>query len=109
MNHTKPLKFTDIKTGRVVQRHGYREMKADWLGMHNPYGGTRLFLVADSTRGVPLDPLIEVLNRLPAPPPPRIGGESARSPYFVGRDGREGQGRAGKEGKGTSTSQANGD
>lgn len=65
--------------------HGYREMKADWLGMHNPYGGTRLFLVADSTRGVPLDPLIEVLNRLPAPHSAADWkGESApRLPYFV--------------------------
>lgn len=65
--------------------HGYREVKARWLGMHNPYGGTRLFLVADSARGVPLDPIIDALNQLPAPHSAADWkGESApRLPYFV--------------------------
>lgn len=65
--------------------HGYRQMKPDWLGMHNPHGGSRLFLVTDTIRGVPLEPLTEALNRLPAPHSASDWkGESApRLPYFV--------------------------
>lgn len=65
--------------------HGYQQIKPTWPGMHNPYGGTSLYLIADAAEGVPLEPLVRSLNRLPAPPSATDWkGESAPVlPYFV--------------------------
>lgn len=67
------------------RRHGYEEMKCSWLGMHNPFGGTRLYLLSSAAKGVRLQPVIEALNRLPEPySAADWKGESApRYPYFV--------------------------
>ena len=49
------------------ERHGFAIVKPSWPGMYNPDGGSRLYLIADSTKGVPLAPIVAALNRLPAP------------------------------------------
>jgi hypothetical protein len=35
--------------------------------MYNPDGGSRLYLIADSAKGIPLAPVVAALDRLPAP------------------------------------------
>lgn len=65
--------------------HGYAELKSSWPGMHNPFGGTRLYLLSNASSGVPLEPLIKALGKL-APPvsASEWKGESApRLPFFV--------------------------
>lgn len=44
------------------------QAKSSWLGMHNPFGGTSLFLISSSVKGVPLEPLLKSLEELPSPP-----------------------------------------
>jgi hypothetical protein len=46
-----------------TERHGFDIVKPSW----NPDGGSRLYLIADSTKGVPLAPIVAALDRLPAP------------------------------------------
>lgn len=48
---------------------GFQMASPAWGGMYNPYGGTRLYLLAsqDPRRGIPLDPVIAALEALPAP------------------------------------------
>lgn len=67
------------------QAHDYAERKPSWAGMHNPYGGTSLYLLAHAANGVPLDPLIRALDQLPKPHSASDWtGESApQIPYFV--------------------------
>lgn len=50
-----------------AQRHGFVIQKPEWTGMYNPDGGSRLYLIADAERGIPLDPIVAALNRLAAP------------------------------------------
>ena len=66
-------------------RHGFTIMKPSWPGMYFPDGGTRLYLIADSQKGIPLAPVVAALERLPAPIVEATwNGESAPSlPYFV--------------------------
>lgn len=47
-------------------RHGFDIKLTAWTGMYNPDGGTRLYLIADAVKGVPLDPLVVALDSLPA-------------------------------------------
>lgn len=49
------------------ERHGFIIAKPSWPGMYNPDGGSRLYLIADSAKGVPLAPIVAALDRLPAP------------------------------------------
>ncbi len=49
------------------ERHGFAIAKPSWSGMYNPDGGTRLYLIADSTKGIALAPIVAALNQLPAP------------------------------------------
>lgn len=49
------------------ERHEFDIVKPSWPGMYNPDGGSRLYLIADSKKGVPLAPTVAALNRLPAP------------------------------------------
>ncbi|MBE7422030.1 MAG: DUF5623 domain-containing protein [Zoogloeaceae bacterium] len=65
--------------------NGYVELKPSWPGMHNPEGGTRLYLLSDKANGVPLEPIIQALDKLPPPySASNWKGESApRLPYFV--------------------------
>jgi len=66
------------------ERHGFAIVKPSWPGMYNPDGGTRLYLIADSTKGIPLAPIVAALNHLPAPIVEKDwNGESAPSmPIF---------------------------
>ena len=50
-----------------AQRHGFTIAKPNWPGMYNPDGGSRLFLVADATKGILLIPVVVALNKLPTP------------------------------------------
>lgn len=49
------------------ERHGFAIAKPSWPGMYNPDGGSRLYLIADSAKGIPLAPIVAALDRLPAP------------------------------------------
>jgi len=68
-----------------AQRHGYVMAKPTWAGMYNPDGGSRLYLVADVKKGIPLEPIVAALDRLPAPVVEATWhGESApTAPIFV--------------------------
>lgn len=68
-----------------AQRHGYVTAKPAWPGMYNPDGGSRLYLVTDAEKGIPLEPIIAALERLPPPIVEEAwNGESAPSiPIFV--------------------------
>jgi hypothetical protein len=48
-------------------KHGYEIVKVEWAGIYNPDGGSRLYLVADSKKGVPLAPIAKALNALHRP------------------------------------------
>jgi hypothetical protein len=65
--------------------HGFEISKPSWPGMYNPDGGSRLYLIADATKGIALAPLVAALDRLPAPIVEATwNGESAPTlPYFV--------------------------
>ena len=73
------------KRSSWAQQHGYAIAKPEWPGMYNPDGGTRLYLIADAAKGIPLAPVVEALNKLPAPIVEETwNGESAPTlPYFV--------------------------
>lgn len=70
---------------RWCRRHGYTELQSSWPGMHSPDGGTTLYLLSNDKNGVPLVPVITVLNKLPALYlASNWEGESAPTlPYFV--------------------------
>jgi hypothetical protein len=59
--------------GRKLEREAWAKesnfviVKPEWIGMYNPDGGSRLYLVADKTKGIPLSPVAAALNNLPAP------------------------------------------
>jgi len=68
-----------------ARHHGYVIVKSEWPGMYNPDGGSRLYLISDQEKGIPLEPVVASLNKLP---PPMVegnwNGESAPTlPYFV--------------------------
>ncbi len=80
----------------AVQRHrseraswnlsnGYTELKSSWSGMHYPDGGTRLYLLSHKDNGVPLEPIIKALDKLPAPYSAFDwkGVSAPRQPYFL--------------------------
>lgn len=66
-------------------RHGFIIAKPLWPGMYNPDGGSRIYLIADSEKGIPLAPVIAALDRLPEPIVEATwNGESAQfPPIFV--------------------------
>jgi hypothetical protein len=66
-------------------RHDFTIIKPSWPGMYFPDGGTRLYLIADSQKGIPLASVVAALERLPAPiVEASWNGESAPSlPYFI--------------------------
>jgi hypothetical protein len=49
------------------ERHGFTIAKPSWPGMYNPDGGSRLYLVADSKKGIPLEPVVAALDQIPEP------------------------------------------
>lgn len=68
-----------------AQRHGFAITKPTWAGMYNPDGGSRLYLITDLEKGIPLEPIVAALNRLPAPIVEETwDGESAPTvPVFI--------------------------
>lgn len=67
------------------QEYGFKVLQTQWAGMYAPDFGSRMYLVADATKGVPLEPIATALNRLPAPlVADNWQGESAPMlPFFV--------------------------
>lgn len=68
-----------------AQRHGFVIQKPEWTGMYNPDGGSQLYLITNAEKGIPLDPIVAALNRLPAPIDEKTwDGESAPLvPIFI--------------------------
>lgn len=66
-------------------KHGFIVVKPEWAGMYAPDVGSRLYLVADGAKGIPLEPIATALNKLPAPIIEEAwNGESAPiAPLFV--------------------------
>lgn len=61
-----------------AQEHGFVVTKPEWAGIYAPDLGTRLYLVAHQTKGVPLEPIVEALGKIPAPVVEKAwNGESA--------------------------------
>jgi hypothetical protein len=50
-----------------AKQHDFVIVKPKWAGMYAPDIGSRLYLVADKTNGIPLYPVAAALNKLPAP------------------------------------------
>lgn len=68
-----------------AKKHGFVIVRPEWAGMYAPDVGSRLYLIAHETKGIPLEPLAAALNRLPSPIVEAAwDGESApMAPYFV--------------------------
>ena len=68
-------------------RNGFTIVKPNWPGMYAPDLGTRLYLISRHKGGVLLDPIVEALDRLPAPiTVVNWNGESAPiRPYLAAR------------------------
>lgn len=68
-----------------AKQNGFAIVKPEWAGMYAPDIGSRLYLIADEVKGVPLRPIAAALNKL-APPivEDAWDGESAPMlPFFV--------------------------
>ncbi|MHB1937221.1 MAG: DUF5623 domain-containing protein [Acidobacteriaceae bacterium] len=68
-----------------AQEHGFTIVKPEWAGMYAPDVGSRLYLIAAETGGIPLQRIAAALDKLP---PPIVeaewDGESApMTPFFV--------------------------
>lgn len=50
-----------------AKQHGYAIAKPEWPGMYAPDSGTRLYLIAHQTKGIPLEPIVAALNKLRRP------------------------------------------
>jgi hypothetical protein len=68
-----------------AKQHGFVIVRPEWTGMYAPDVGSRLFLVADERKGIPLQPIAAALDKLPAPiVEDAWNGESASMlPFFV--------------------------
>ena len=68
-----------------AKQHGFVIVKPEWAGMYAPNIGSRLYLIADKTKGIPLSPVAAALNMLPVPIDESTwNGESApMKPFFV--------------------------
>jgi hypothetical protein len=68
-----------------AKRHGFVIVKPEWAGMYAPDLGSRLYLVTDKTKGIPLSTVAASLNMLPSPIVESTwNGESApMNPFFV--------------------------
>jgi len=74
-----------VERAEWARRNGHVIAKPEWPGMYNPDGGSRLYLISDLETGIPLEPVVAALNKLPAPMiEGNWNGESAPTlPYFV--------------------------
>lgn len=50
-----------------AKRYGFAIVKPEWAGMYAPDIGSRLYLIADETKGIPLRPVAAALDKLQAP------------------------------------------
>lgn len=50
-----------------AKQHGFTIVKPEWAGMYASDIGSRLYLVANEAKGIPLGPIATALNKLPAP------------------------------------------
>lgn len=68
-----------------AKQYGFAIVKTEWAGMYAPDSGSRLYLIADETKGIPLQPIAAALDRLPPPVVEAAwAGESApMTPFFV--------------------------
>ena len=68
-----------------AKQHGFAIVKPEWAGMYAPDVGSRLYLVADATKGIPLQPIAAALDNLPAPILEEAwdGESSPMLPFFV--------------------------
>lgn len=59
----------DMKVERETwaKLHNQEIALSPWEGMYNPDGGSRMFLIADKVKGVPIKPLLTILEKLPPP------------------------------------------
>ncbi|MCX5563773.1 DUF5623 domain-containing protein [Alcaligenes phenolicus] len=93
---TKRYLFVDEPYGPAVKnrqderqawatKYGYGIAMPEWAGMHAPDVGSRLFLISEISKGVPLEPLVSALNRLPEPvvESPWTGQSAPSTPIFV--------------------------
>ena len=46
---------------------GFEIIKPAWPGMYNPGGGTRIFLISNISKGIPLGGIVSALDKLPSP------------------------------------------
>jgi len=61
-----------------AKQHGFVIVKPEWAGMYAPDIGSRLYLIADKAKGIPLSAVAAALDKLPAPIVERTwNGESA--------------------------------
>jgi hypothetical protein len=83
--------YEESVLGRVGERQGWAQhhdfviVKPSWPGMYYPEGGSRLYLIADAEKGIPLQPIAAALDRLAAPivKEPWSGESGPSLPYFV--------------------------
>ncbi len=68
-----------------AKRNGFTIVKPEWAGMYAPDIGSRLYLIADEAKGIPLQPIADALNKLASPiVEVTWDGESApMMPFFV--------------------------
>jgi hypothetical protein len=68
-----------------ARRHGFAIIKPQWCGMYAPDIGSRLYLIAHQTKGIPLEPIVAALDKLPNPTvaEPWSGESEPMTPYFV--------------------------
>lgn len=68
-----------------AQQHGFQIVRPSWPGMYYPEGGSRLYLIADVEKGIPLAPLVAALDKFQEViTEENWAGQSAPStPYFV--------------------------
>lgn len=83
--YEESAKSRDQERQKWAQHHGFLIVKPSWPGMYYPEGGSRLYLIADAERGIPLQPVVAALDRLPAPivKEPWSGESGPILPYFV--------------------------
>jgi hypothetical protein len=68
-----------------AKEHGFTIVKPEWTGMYAPDLGSRLYLIADETKGIPLQPIAVALNKLSSPIVETAwnGESTSMTPLFV--------------------------
>lgn len=68
-----------------AEKHGFTVIKSTWPGMYAPDVGSRLYLAADTAKGVALTPIAAALDQLPPPIVEEAwrGESAAMLPFFV--------------------------